>query len=89
MQHVYSRSSIASQSLLRQQHILAEARLPVSAGDVTGGCCPEGAVKLYQDPATTSKFAARQRPVFGEGRRRRAPRRDPDRLRAVAALPGT
>ena len=36
MQHVYSRSSTASQSLLRQRHILTEAGLLVRGQDVTG-----------------------------------------------------
>ena len=65
MQHVYSRSSTASQSLLRQRHILTEAGLLVRAEDVTGGFRPAAGVKLYEDPATTSKIPALQRPAFG------------------------
>lgn len=64
MQHVYSRSSTASQSLLRQRHILTEAGLLVRAEDVTGGFRPAGGVRLYEDPATTSKVPALQRPAF-------------------------
>lgn len=65
MQHVYSRSSTASQSLLRQRHILTEAGLLVRAGDVTGGFRPADGVQLYEDPATTSKIPALSRPAFG------------------------
>ena len=65
MQHVYSRSSTASQSLLRQRHILTEAGLLARAEDVTGGFRPADGVKLYEDPATTSKVPALQRPAFG------------------------
>jgi DNA invertase Pin-like site-specific DNA recombinase len=66
VQHVYSRSSTASQSLLRQRHILTEAGLLVRAGDVTGGFRPADGVRLYEDPATTSKIPALQRPAFGK-----------------------
>jgi DNA invertase Pin-like site-specific DNA recombinase len=65
VQHVYSRSSTASQSLLRQRHILTEAGMLVRAGDVTGGFRPAGGVRLYEDPATTSKIPALKRPAFG------------------------
>jgi DNA invertase Pin-like site-specific DNA recombinase len=65
VQHVYSRSSTASQSLLRQRHILAEAGLLVRGEDVTGGFRPADGVLLYEDPATTSKIPALQRPAFG------------------------
>jgi DNA invertase Pin-like site-specific DNA recombinase len=61
---VYSRSSTASQSLLRQRHILTEAGLLVRAGDVTGGFRPADG-GLYEDPATTSKIPALRRPAFG------------------------
>ena len=64
VQHVYSRSSTASQSLLRQRHILTEAGLLARAEDVTGGFRPAAGVKLYEDPATTSKIPALQRPAF-------------------------
>ncbi|MGH3181096.1 MAG: recombinase family protein, partial [Streptosporangiaceae bacterium] len=66
MQHVYSRSSTASQSLLRQRHILTGAGLLVRAGDVTGGFRPADGARLYEDPATTSKIPALQRPAFGK-----------------------
>ena len=65
MQHVYARASTASQSLLRQRHILAEAGLLARAEDVTRGFRPAGGVKLYEDPATTSKIPALNRPAFG------------------------
>ncbi len=66
MQHVYARASTASQSLLRQRHILTEAGLLVRAEDVAGGFRPAGGVKLYEDPATTSKIPALNRPAFGK-----------------------
>jgi DNA invertase Pin-like site-specific DNA recombinase len=66
VQHVYARASTASQSLLRQRHILTEAGLLVRAGDVAGGFRPAGGVKLYEDPATTSKIPALNRPAFGK-----------------------
>jgi DNA invertase Pin-like site-specific DNA recombinase len=65
VQHVYARASTASQSLLRQRHILTEAGLLVRAGDVAGGFRPAGGVRLYEDPATTSKVPALSRPAFG------------------------
>jgi DNA invertase Pin-like site-specific DNA recombinase len=65
VQHVYSRLSTASQSLLRQRHLLTEAGLLVRAGDVTGGFRPADGVRLYEDPATTSKIPALRRPAFG------------------------
>ena len=64
MQHVYSRSSTASQSLLRRRHILTEAGMLVRGADVTGGFRPAGGVRLYEDSATTSKVPALQRPAF-------------------------
>ncbi len=66
MQHVYARASTASQSLLRQRHILTEAGLLVRAEDVAGGFRPADGVKLYEDPATTSKIPALNRPAFGK-----------------------
>jgi DNA invertase Pin-like site-specific DNA recombinase len=65
VQHVYARASTASQSLLRQRHILTEAGLLVRAEDVAGGFRPADGVKLYEDPATTSKIPALNRPAFG------------------------
>ena len=65
VQHVYARASTASQSLLRQRHILTEAGLLVRAGDVAGGFRPASGVRLYEDPATTSKVPALRRPAFG------------------------
>jgi DNA invertase Pin-like site-specific DNA recombinase len=66
VQHVYARASTASQSLLRQRHILTEAGPLVRAEDVAGGFRPAGGVKLYEDPATTSKIPALNRPAFGK-----------------------
>jgi hypothetical protein len=65
--HVYSRSAAASQSPLRQRHILTEAGLLVRAEDVTGGFRPAVGVGLYEDPVTTSKIPALQRPARSEG----------------------
>lgn len=79
MQHVYSRSPTASQPLLWQRHILTEAGLLVRAEDVTGGFLPAVGVRLYGDPATTSKVPSPQRPAFSriaaaaEGRYRGRP----------------
>lgn len=73
MQHVYSRSSTASQSLLRQRHILTEAGLLARGEDVTGGFRPAAGLKLYEDPTTTSKIPVLQRPAFGRPPPRRTP----------------
>jgi hypothetical protein len=48
VQHVYSRSSTASQSLLRQRHILTEAGLLVRGEDVT----------VYVDKSSASPILA-------------------------------
>ena len=65
MQDVYARASTTTQSLLRQRHILTEAGLLVRAEDVAGGFRPAAGVRLYEDPATTSKIPALDRPAFG------------------------
>jgi DNA invertase Pin-like site-specific DNA recombinase len=65
VQFVYSRSSTATQSLLRQRHILTGAGLLIRAGGVAEGFGPAGAVLLFEDPATTSKIPALERPAFG------------------------
>lgn len=66
MQIVYSRVSTATQSLLRQRHILTEAGLLVraGAGGVADGFRPADGVLLFEDPATTSKIPALSRPAF-------------------------
>ncbi|MGJ6969552.1 recombinase family protein [Streptosporangium sp. G11] len=61
---VYSRSSTATQSLLRQRHILTEAGLLVRAEGVAAGFHPAEGVLLFEDPATTSKIPALERPAF-------------------------
>jgi DNA invertase Pin-like site-specific DNA recombinase len=61
---VYSRSSTAAQSLLRQRHILTEAGLLVRAEGVATGFHPAEGVLLFEDPATTSKIPALERPAF-------------------------
>jgi DNA invertase Pin-like site-specific DNA recombinase len=61
---VYSRSSTATQSLLRQRHILTEAGLLVRTEGVAEGFHPAEGVLLFEDPATTSKTPALQRPAF-------------------------
>jgi DNA invertase Pin-like site-specific DNA recombinase len=62
---VYSRSSTATQSLLRQRHILTEAGLLVRTEGVAEGFHPAEGVLLFEDPATTSKVPALERPAFG------------------------
>ncbi|MFI7423702.1 hypothetical protein [Nonomuraea sp. NPDC049684] len=62
---VYSRVSTASQSLLRQRHILTEAGLLVRTEGVAEGFRPAPGVLLFEDPATTSKIPALDRPAFG------------------------
>ncbi|GAA3586661.1 hypothetical protein GCM10022419_081080 [Nonomuraea rosea] len=61
---VYSRSSTATQSLLRQRHILTEAGLLVRTEGVAEGFRPAEGVLLFEDPATTSKVPALERPAF-------------------------
>ncbi|MEU7864694.1 recombinase family protein [Nonomuraea sp. NPDC049141] len=64
MRIVYSRSSTAAQSLLRQRHILTEAGLLVRTEGVAEGFHPAPGVRLFEDPATTSKIPALERPAF-------------------------
>jgi DNA invertase Pin-like site-specific DNA recombinase len=64
VQIVYSRSSTATQSLLRQRHILTEAGLLIRTGGVAAGFQPAAGVLLFEDPATTSKIPALERPAF-------------------------
>ncbi|GIH51114.1 Site-specific DNA recombinase [Microbispora rosea] len=66
MQIVYSRVSTATQSLLRQRHILTEAGLLVRTEGVAEGFSPADGVLLFEDPATTSKIPALDRPAFGK-----------------------
>jgi DNA invertase Pin-like site-specific DNA recombinase len=66
VQIVYSRVSTASQSLLRQRHILTEAGLLVRTEGVAEGFHPADGVLLFEDPATTSKIPALDRPAFGK-----------------------
>lgn len=61
---VYSRSSTATQSLLRQRHILTEAGLLIRTDGVAEGFHPAEGVLLFEDSATTSKIPALQRPAF-------------------------
>jgi hypothetical protein len=63
---VYSRSSTATQSLLRQRHILTEAGLLVRTGGLAEGFHPAEGVLLFEDPATTSKIPALERPAFAK-----------------------
>ncbi|MEV1168740.1 recombinase family protein [Nonomuraea sp. NPDC049784] len=64
MRIVYSRSSTATQSLLRQRHILTETGLLVRTEGVAEGFHPAEGVRLFEDPATTSKIPALERPAF-------------------------
>lgn len=66
MRIVYSRVSTATQSLLRQRHILTEAGLLVRTEGVAEGFRPADGVLLFEDPATTSKIPALDRPAFGK-----------------------
>ncbi|MFJ2032938.1 recombinase family protein [Streptosporangium sp. NPDC087985] len=66
MRIVYSRSSTATQSLLRQRHILTEAGLLVRTEGVAEGFHPADGVLLFEDPATTSKIPALERPAFAK-----------------------
>lgn len=66
MRIVYSRSSTATQSLLRQRHILTEAGLLVRTEGVAAGFHPAEGVLLFEDPATTSKIPALERPAFAK-----------------------
>jgi DNA invertase Pin-like site-specific DNA recombinase len=63
---VYSRSSTAPQSLLRQRHILTEAGLLVRTEGAAEGFHPAEGVLLFEDPATTSKIPALERPAFAK-----------------------
>ncbi|MBG0823616.1 recombinase family protein [Planomonospora sp. ID91781] len=65
MRIVYSRVSTAAQSLLRQRRILTEAGLLVRTEGVAEGFRPADGVLLFEDPATTSKIPALERPAFG------------------------
>lgn len=56
----------ATQSLLRQRHILTEAGLLVRAEGVAEGLRPAEGVLLFEDPATTSKIPALERPAFAK-----------------------
>lgn len=64
MRIVYSRSSTATQSLLRQRHILTEAGLLIRTEGIAEGFHPAEGVLLFEDPATTSKIPALKRPAF-------------------------
>ncbi|MEU7004599.1 recombinase family protein [Nonomuraea sp. NPDC046570] len=66
MRIVYSRSSTATQSLLRQRHILTEAGLLVRTEGVAEGFRPADGVLLFEDPATSSKIPALERPAFAK-----------------------
>ncbi|MDL4817359.1 recombinase family protein [Actinomadura opuntiae] len=66
MRIVYSRVSTATQSLLRQRHILTEAGLLVRTEGVAEGFRPAAGVLLFEDPATTSKIPALERPAFAK-----------------------
>ncbi|WP_197048856.1 recombinase family protein [Streptosporangium roseum] len=66
MQIVYSRVSTAPQSLLRQRHILTEAGLLVRTEGIAEGFHPADGVLLFEDPATTSKIPALDRPAFSK-----------------------
>ncbi|MEU8110213.1 hypothetical protein AB0C18_41540 [Nonomuraea muscovyensis] len=68
MRIVYSRSSTATQSLLRQRHILTEAGLLVRTEGVAEGFRPADGVLLFEDPATSSKI-----PRWSGPRSRRSP----------------
>jgi DNA invertase Pin-like site-specific DNA recombinase len=63
---VYSRVSTATQSLLRQRHILTEVGLLVRIEGVAEGFRPAEGVLLFEDPATTSKIPALERPAFAK-----------------------
>lgn len=66
MRIVYSRASTATQSLLRQRHILTEAGLLIRSGGVAEGFHPAEGVLLFEDLATTSKIPALERPAFAK-----------------------
>jgi len=63
---VHSRVSAATQSLLRQRHILTEAGLLVRTEGVAEGFRPAEGMLLFEDPATTSKIPALERPAFAK-----------------------
>jgi DNA invertase Pin-like site-specific DNA recombinase len=63
---VYSRVCTATQSLLRERHILTEAGLLVRTEGVAEGFHPAEGVLLFEDPATTSKIPALERPAFAK-----------------------
>jgi hypothetical protein len=50
VQYVYSRVSTATQSLLRQRHILTEAGLLIRDEGVTEGFHPAAGVLLFENP---------------------------------------
>ncbi|HEX4814529.1 MAG TPA: recombinase family protein [Nonomuraea sp.] len=58
--------STATQSLLRQRHILTEAGLLVRTEGVAEGFRPAEGVLLFEDPATTSKIPVLERPAFAK-----------------------
>ncbi|MFG6200548.1 recombinase family protein [Nonomuraea sp. JJY05] len=60
------RSSTATQSLLRQRHILTEAALLVRTEGIAAGFRPAEGVLRFEDPATTSKIPALERPAFAK-----------------------
>ncbi|MFI6793038.1 recombinase family protein [Nonomuraea sp. NPDC050383] len=64
MRIVYSRVSTATQSLLRQRHILTEAGLLIRTEGVAEGFRPAEGILLFEDPATTSKIPTLERPAF-------------------------
>ncbi|MEW9551146.1 recombinase family protein [Nonomuraea sp. NPDC050783] len=66
MRIVYSRVSTAAQSLLRQRHILTEGGLLIRTEGVAEGFRPAEGVLLFEDPATTSKIPALERPSFAK-----------------------
>jgi hypothetical protein len=82
VQIVYSRVSTATQSLLRQRHILTEVGLLVRTAGVAERFRPADGVLLFEDPATTSKTPALERPAFAKVA---AAGRRADGLRAVPA----
>ncbi|WSA20641.1 recombinase family protein [Streptosporangium subroseum] len=57
-------SSTATQSLLRQRHILTDAGLLVRSEGLAAGFHPAEGVLLFEDPATISKVPALERPAF-------------------------
>ncbi|GAA3711070.1 hypothetical protein GCM10022224_090620 [Nonomuraea antimicrobica] len=66
MRIVYSRSSTATQSLLRRRHILTVAGLLVRTGGVAEGFHPVEGVLLFEDPATASRISALEWAAFAK-----------------------